>query len=518
MEKSCIHPTGFGHFQSYTTPLINIMRKSLLLLALPVLALILASGCSSTSSCDAPDNVAKPAGHGWTSLFNGKDLTGWVERGGHAKYFVEDGCLVGEALGGNVTNSFLCTTKNYDNFILELDFKDDPMLNSGVQIRSEWYDHPTSVEWKGKTIKIPAGYVHGYQVEIDADVARKRLWSAGIYDERRRLWLYPGQLGGDKTEFSEQGAKIFIPNDWNHLRIEAVGDSIKTYLNGVLCANINDSMTPTGFIGLQVHHIGDKDFKPGVQIRFRNIYIKHVKPHAPEPEPTPNTLTDKEKADGWRLLWDGQTTDGWRSARAEDFPKESWAIKDGELSVVSSGNAESQEGGDIITKDRYSSFELLVDFKTTPGCNSGIKYFVQPDVHPVTGAGDRAAVGSAIGYEYQILDDARHPDAKLGRNGDRRLGALYDLLPVTGDKEVNPIGEWNTARIIVRGNHVQHWLNGKKILDYNRDTPEFKEAWAESKFKKIPEFPTWPDGHILLQEHGSKCSFRNVKIRIIAAE
>ncbi len=454
----------------------------------------------------------------WTELFNGKDLTGWAEKGGHAKYFVEDGCLVGEVIPGNKTNAFLCTTKNYSNFIMELDFKDDPMLNSGVQIRSEWDDHPTSVEWKGKTINIPAGYVHGYQVEIDADNVKKRWWSGGIYDDRRRLWLYPGQLGGDQKEFTKQGGMIFKDGDRNHLRIEAVGDSIKAYLNGVLCAHIHDSMTPTGFIGLQVHHVSDTS-QTRPQIRFKNIRLMEVTPKAEKPEPEPNTLTDQEKKDGWRLLWDGKTTDGWRSAKAEDFPEKSWMIKDGELNVVASGNAEAQEGGDIITRERYSSFELVADFKTTPGCNSGIKYFVQPDQHPVTSTGERAAVGSAIGYEYQILDDERHPDAKLGRNGDRRLGSLYDLLPCNEKKKkVAPIGEWNTARILVRGNHVQHWLNGEKILDYNRASKEFHDAYAQSKFKNIPGYCEWTDGHILLQEHGSKVSFRNVKIRVIAAK
>jgi hypothetical protein len=493
--------------------LSKLMRKlSSLLIPVSALALLwLGAGCTCTNTCDRGEKEDS----GWISLFNGKDLTGWSEKGGHAKYFVEDGCIVGEVLPGNVTNSFLCTDKSYGNFILDLDFLDDPRVNSGVQIRSEWYDHPTSVEWKGKTINIPAGYVHGYQVEIDTDNVKKRWWSGGFYDERRRLWLYPGQLGGDKADFTDEGGQITITNGWNHMRIEAVGDWMKVYMNGVLRGDIHDSMTPTGFIGLQVHHIGDSAWKPGLQVRFKNLRLKMVTPRPEKPEPTPNTLTDEEKAKGWQLLWDGKTTDGWRSARGDYFPDKSWVIKDGELCVVSSGNAEAQEGGDIITKDVYTNFELVADFKASPGCNSGIKYFVHPDVHPVTGTGERAAVGSAIGYEYQILDDLRHPDAKLGLNGDRRLGALYDLLPVTGDKEVNPIGDWNTARIVVRGNHIQHWLNGKKILDYHRDSKEFQDAFAQSKFRHIPEFPTWPDGHILLQEHGSKVAFRNIKIRVI---
>ena len=219
---------------------------------------------------------AAKAGAPSFDLFNGKDLSGWTQRTGKAKYFVENGCIVGQAVAGSKTNSFLCTDKDYDNFILDLDFKCDSVLNSGVQIRSHVFGHDTKVEWKDKSINIPAGYVHGYQIEIDADAAKKRWWTAGIYDERRRLWLYPGQLGGDPAEFTRQGGLIFKTNDWNHLRIEAIGPSIKTFLNGTPCASITDSMTPSGFIGLQVHQIGDDASHAGAEIRFKNIRLQPV--------------------------------------------------------------------------------------------------------------------------------------------------------------------------------------------------------------------------------------------------
>ena len=448
------------------------------------------------------------------ALFNGHDLSGWTQKGGHAKYSVEDGCIVGQAVL-NTDNSFLCTDAAYDNFILDYDFKVDPRLNSGVQIRSECFDQPTTVEWRDKTIHIPAGRVHGYQVEIDGDTARGRLWTAGIYDEGRRGWLYPGDLGGTAAEFSKQGGAIFNTNNWNHVRVVASGDSIKTYLNDVLCAHIHDSMTPKGFIALQVHNIGNNQSMADAEVRFRNLRLQPISDMSVAAEPTPNTLTAEEKQEGWRLLWDGKTSYGWRSANSEEFPEKSWILTNGEMEVVSSGNAEAQAGGDIITREQFSNFELKVDFKLTPGCNSGIKYFVHPNIDPVTGTGAKASVGSAIGYEYQVLDDLRHPDAKLGRNGDRTLGSLYDLLPASQDKPVNPIGEWNTAHIIVRGNHIQHWLNGKKILDYDRTSPEFKDAFEKSKFRHISGFPTWTEGHILLQEHGSRVAFRNVKIRVL---
>jgi len=453
----------------------------------------------------------------WSNLFDGKNLDGWTQKTGKAKYFVEDGCIVGEAVQGTKTNSFLCTTKDYDNFIMELDFKCDPLLNSGVQIRGEYSTQPTSVEWKGKTINIPAGYVYGYQVEIDADAARKRMWTGGIYDERRRFWLYPGQLGGTAEEFSRQGNRIFNTNDWNHLRIEAVGDSIKAYLNGVLCAHFNDSMTPKGFIGLQVHMIGDDTSKAGRQVRFKNIRLKTVKPTPAKPEPAPNTLTEQEKNSGWRLLWDGHTTDGWRSAKADAFPAAGWAIRGSELMVTNATGEESAGGGDIITRKRYANFELTADFKTTPKCNSGIKIFVQPSLAPITGKGDKAAIGSAIGLEFQILDDARHPDAKLGRDGDRTLGSLYDLIPAPKDKKELPIGEWNQARILSQGKHVEFWLNGAKTVEFERGAAEFLKHVAESKYHNIAGFGEWTDGHILLQEHGSEVSFRNVKIRELPA-
>jgi hypothetical protein len=451
---------------------------------------------------------------GWIDLFNGKDLSGWTQKGGQAKYLVEDGVLVGETVAGT-PNSFLCTKKSYGNFIFEMDFKVDPRLNSGVQFRSECFDHPTKVEWKGKAIKIDANRVHGYQAEIDPDTKRKRMWTAGIYDEARRFWLYPGELGGESNRFSRQGLQIFNTNDWNHLRIVADGSVIKTYLNNVLCADIEDSMTPKGFIGLQVHSVGDDQSKAGMQVRFKNVRLKEISPTRHQMEAPINTLSAQEKKNGWRLLWDGKTTDGWRSSKSESFPEKGWTIKDGILTVHENNGAESVGGGDIITRERFANFELMVDFKLTPGANSGVKYFVQPNLDSITGTGAKASAGSAIGCEFQILDDARHADAKLGSNGDRTIGSLYDLIPAASSKQLNPIGEWNTARIVVHGKHVEHWLNGAKVVEYERGSPDFRKRVAESKYKNIPGFGEWPDGHILLQEHGNEVFFRNVKLRVI---
>lgn len=197
-----------------------------------------------------------------TELFNGKDLTGWVQRGGKAKYTVEDGCIVGETVT-STPNSFMCTEKNYCNFILELDYKVDPALNSGVQIRSECFDQGKTVESNRMKFKIAPGRVHGYQVEIDPSL---RAYSGGIYDEGRRGWL-------NDLKNNEPARKAFKQGDWNHYRIEARGDSIKTWVNGVPAADLKDSMTPCGFIGLQVHAAKTA----GLQVRFRNIRIQELK-------------------------------------------------------------------------------------------------------------------------------------------------------------------------------------------------------------------------------------------------
>ena len=233
-----------------------------------------------------------------------------------------------------------------------------------------------------------------------------------------------------------------------------------------------------------------------------------------------NTLTAQEKADGWKLLWNGKNSDGWRSANSEQFPKAGWTIHDGVLTVDAgwtNGEAEAQSVGDIITKKRYANFELTADFKCSLGCNSGIKIFVQPNISPIDRTGKPTAKGSAIGMEFQILDDAKHPDAKRGVNGDRTIGSLYDLIPAPKDKKVLPIGEWSHGRILSHGKHVTFWLNGEKTVEFERGSPEFRAAVAASKYHDIPNFGEWADGHILLQEHGTEVSFRNVKIRELPA-
>jgi hypothetical protein len=184
-----------------------------------------------------------------------------------------DGAIVGHTVL-NTDNSFLCTQELYSDFELELEFKVDPQLNSGVQVRSECFAAAKKIEAEGKTISIPAGRVHGYQVEIDMEPANKRWWTAGIYDEARRGWLYPGTLGGDKTKFTEQGARLGKQRGWNRLRVEARGDSIKTWLNDELRADLRDSLTRRGFIALQVHGVGGDKSKENLTVAFRNLRLR----------------------------------------------------------------------------------------------------------------------------------------------------------------------------------------------------------------------------------------------------
>ncbi len=225
---------------------------------------------------------------------------------------------------------------------------------------------------------------------------------------------------------------------------------------------------------------------------------------------TDNVLTDQEKQEGWILLFDGQSTDHWRGAHKDHFPEQGWKAEDGNLMVMESDGAESRNGGDIVTKDEYSNFDLSLDFKITEGANSGIKYFVTESYD---------SKGSAIGLEYQVLDDQRHPDAKLGNNGKgtRTIGSLYDLIAADSQKNVNPIGSWNHAEIIVQGNHVEHWLNGQKVLSYERGSDQYKKLVNNSKYKDYKDFGLANEGHILLQDHGNRVYYKNIKIRPLPA-
>ena len=218
----------------------------------------------------------------------------------------------------------------------------------------------------------------------------------------------------------------------------------------------------------------------------------------------PNTLSSMEKRNGWVLLFDGKSTDSWRGAYKDDFPDQGWKIEGGELVVIKSEGKESRNGGDIITKDKYENYELTLEAKLTPGANSGVKYFVTERLPIIP--------GSAIGLEFQLLDDDLHPDAKLGKNGNRTIGSLYDLIPAQA-KKARSIGEWNQVRIVSKNKHVEHWLNGSKVVEYDRGSPSFRALVAESKYKNYEGFGEAVEGHLLLQDHGDEVHYRNIKVR-----
>ncbi|MFZ4763883.1 MAG: 3-keto-disaccharide hydrolase [Roseimicrobium sp.] len=220
--------------------------------------------CLAATSLTA--SLANAQSDGWVSLFNGKDLEGWQQHSGTAEYRVEDGAVVGKTVP-NTGNSFLCTKKAYGDFILELEFKVDPSMNSGIQFRSEFYEKETIVEINGKPKKFPADRVHGYQFELDPS---PRAYTGGVYDEARRGWL------ADLKE-NEAARKAFKQNEWNKARIECRGDSIKTFINDVPAADLKDGLTREGIIALQVHGIGKKADAVGKEVRWRNIRIKELK-------------------------------------------------------------------------------------------------------------------------------------------------------------------------------------------------------------------------------------------------
>lgn len=429
----------------------------------------------------------------WENLFNGKDFTGWTKLNGKAEYTIEEGGITGTSKSGT-PNTFLATDKSYGDFILELDYKLEAGLNSGIQFRS------------ASNSPFKNGRVHGYQFEIDPSA---RAWSGGIYDEARRGWLYT-------MEKNPSAKPAYKAGSWNHVRIEAIGNTVKTWLNDIACASILDDLsgTSSGFIALQVHEI----YKPedeGKTIQWKNIRIlthdvmKYRLPfdeHVPQVNANDNTISPAEAKQGWTLLWDGKTANGWRGAKLNSFPEKGWVIENGMLKVLNASGGESTNGGDIVTIKKYSNFELSVDFKITDSANSGIKYFVDTDLNK--------GEGSSIGCEFQILDDKFHPDAKMGVAGNRTLGSLYDLIPAPADKFFRK-SDFNTARIVVKGNHVTHYLNDRVTVEYIRGTQLWRALVAYSKYAKYPGFGELEEGHILLQDHGNEVFFKNIKIKCL---
>jgi hypothetical protein len=426
---------------------------------------------------------------GFVSLFDGKTLKGWKSVGTTADFKVADGAMVGTSKL-HASGNFLISDKTYSDFVLELDVKvEGDLINSGVQVRSHFKETGNYAEM-----------VTGNQCEIDPST---RQWTGGIFDSNRRGWLYPMDL-------NPTAKNAFKPGVYNHIKVECIGNETKTWVNGIPTAYLIDTLDRSGFIGLQVHG-KDNAGSVGKSIWFKNIKIKTAN-LVPTPFPAgiyvvnlqSNSLSNYEKQNGWKLLFDGKTSAGWRSATKPNFPEKGWDISNG--LITSDPQVKDQpSGGDIITEKKYHAFDLSFEFKTTPAANSGVKYFVKLDEKS----------GAPIGLEYQVLDDALNPDAKLGRYGNRTESSLYDLIPAKKPATAQkPVGEWNIGRIIVYpNNHVEHYLNGVKVLEYDRGSPAFRDSVAISKFKNFPNFAEAPEGYILLQDHGCVVSYRNIKIK-----
>lgn len=438
------------------------------------------------SSCTQENNPSNE-----TPLFNGQDLSGWKQLTGKADFLVEDDAIVG-VMRKNSPNSFLVTEKEYGDFILELDIKlEANTSNSGVQIRSHFDPEANN----------GAGRVYGRQLDVDPT---DRAWTGGIYDEGRREWLYP-------LDLNPAAKSAYKPDEFNHYRIESIGNQTRTWVNGVPAAYVIDSLDSSGFIALQVHSIPDS--LDGKRVFFKNIQIQTENL---EPQDFPsdiyivntnaNDLSDAESKAGYALLFDGKTAKGWRSAKGPEFPAQGWHIDNGVIEVLKADGGESTNGGDIVTENQYGAFDLSFEFKLTPGANSGIKYYVTLD---------EQTDGSAIGPEYQILDDDLHPDAKLGKDGNRTLASLYDLI--TSDRNPRPrlpIGEWNRGRIVsTSDNQVTYFLNGFKMLEFERGSEAFRNLVAGSKYKDWTNFGEAERGHILIQDHGDAVAFRSIKIK-----
>jgi len=429
--------------------------------------------------------VAQSSDRGWQVLFNGKDLTGWRELNGKHKWEVKDGMIVGTDVHDQ-PNGFLCTEKDYGDFILELEVSIDTLMNnSGVQFRSR----STAVYLNGR--------VHGYQMEVDPKPQR---WSGSIYDEGgRRGWLYT-------TELNVPGKSAFKNNQWNNYRIECFGTTIRTWVNNIPISHLIDAESTKGFIGLQLHANNPTDPPGGNQVRFRNIRIKtsDLKPSPLDDiyvvNTIPNDLSLQEKKTGYSLLWDGKTSMGWRDAYGTKFPDTLWVIKDSALSVV------RPVGRDIMTEKEFGPFELKFDFRLTKGANSGVKYFVGKLIENKLPSTNNAVAA----LEYQIVDDSV---PNLAPN--RTLGALADIQASEKTRTgIKRIGEWNQGIIKAFPNNVvEYWLNGYKILEFKRGSSEYLELVSKSKYKDLKDFGMAKKGHLLLEGRGGVVSYRSIKIK-----
>lgn len=402
---------------------------------------VLAMACATPEPVESADS----GGAQWQSLFDGKTLDGWEVRGGNATYRVENGTIVGTTVEGS-PNTFLCTEKDYGDFELELEFKCDPQLNSGIQVRSHAYqkDTPTVMWRNGKPQERvrPAGHVYGYQVEIaDAGGA-----SGGIWDEARKaMWLYDARQNPDV-------AKAFKSGRWNKYRIVCNADRIRTWVNGVPCADFRDPVDLTGFIGLQVHSYRGKE---PAQVRWRNIRIKDLGRHE------------------WLPLFNGNDLAGWHA-----IPGGKWQVSDGV--IVGSNVASDQRHGLLVSDRKFKDFTVRLKFNAVSG-NSGLYFRVDK-------------VDGAVGvHGFQAEIDATQDVGGLYETG----GRGWVVQPTRDDVQqwFKP-EQWNEMAVSAHGRWIVVHVNGRKTAELKDD-------------------PGRLEGHLGLQLHGGQdmeVMFKDVEV------
>lgn len=443
----------------------------------------------------------------WQSISAANEFIEWELVRDQAKHVQSDDKNVSS---DNVVfeQPYFVTKEAFSNFILELEFKVDEQLKSGIQIRAS------------KT-GVKNNNISGYYIDLDPVNKRDTgtIWALSAEQNTEQntqgLPLYP-QAASSETQ------SVLQPQAWQHIRIEAIEKSIRVWVNRIMVANLVDDGAAKGFISLQSISSNNAVIE-NVKTHWRNIRIQSenllantwpVNPNVREISYLVNELTANEKQLGYRLLWDGKTYNGWRDVKTGTISSADWQIENDQLRVLPQKNP-AHEGppGGLITAALFGDFELELEFKIGQGQNGGIKYYVDPQLVNEKGLG--------MGIEYQLLDDKNSPYATMGTNGNRTLASAIDLFapkPLTRpDVEVRSlfrgVGTWNKARIVSRNGIVEHWLNNEKVVEFDRHSPLFEALVKRSMHSKWPNYGMIERGHILLQDFDGDVSYRSIKIR-----